>query len=97
MVRVWYIFCLCTCGTNFLKAPLIWYQLYIVLSSLRKKKYSREPNMIDMRSGNSNHVPCTVASILLPSLNIGIRGGYHGCQLVEVYKTFVYLEKYSKA
>ena len=39
----------------------------------------------------------TVARILLPSSNIGIRGGYHGCQLVEVYKTFVYLEKYLKA
>ena len=39
----------------------------------------------------------TVARILLPSSNIGIRGGYHGCQLVEVYKTFVYLEKCSKA
>ena len=51
------VYFLPTRGSYFLKAPLIWYQLYIVLSSYRKKKYSREPNMIDMRSGNSNHVP----------------------------------------
>ena len=46
---------------------------------------------------NANCKDYTVARILLPSSNIGIRGGYHGCQLVEVYKTFVYLEKYLKA